>query len=302
MTDKGIVIRGHGKIYIVRTQDREIPCKIRGKLKFQSETVPAVAVGDDVVISLNRDGSGVIEEVEERRSMFFRPAKTSDDVKQVIAANIDQLGIISSVKKPKLKPGLIDRFIITARIGGLEPIIIVNKIDLGWPDIIDELREGYGEIGIPFLTVSAETGDGFEGLENILADKKTILAGHSGVGKSSILNRLIPGLDLRVGEISRYSQKGVHTTSWVELIELPGGGYVIDSPGLKILKLWMIEKGELERYYPEMDAFRDQCRFSACSHTHEPDCAVKAAVEEGKLPEFRYKNYVSLYESLDSEE
>jgi ribosome biogenesis GTPase len=298
MTDKGIVIRGHGKLFIVRCKGQEIPCELRGKLKFKTEGQTLVAVGDDVTISVNDDGTGMIEDVAERRSMFFRPDKTGDQKRQVIASNIDQLASISSVKNPDLKIGLIDRFLIAAELGGLIPIVIINKIDLGWTEVLDEIKAGYSSINVPIYFTSAETGEGLDELTESLVDHRTIFAGHSGVGKSSLMNKLIPDLDLKVSEVSAATSKGVHTTSWVEMFELPRGGYLVDSPGLKILKLWEVEKDVLPAYYPEFDDFRDDCKYLPCSHTHEPDCAVKEAASKGIIPRFRYNNYVSIYNSL----
>lgn len=298
MTDKGIVIRGHGKSFIVRFQGRDIPCEIRGRLKYGTAQITPVAVGDDVEISLGDDGTGMIEKVARRRSMFFRPAKTSDTKRQVIAANISQLGIIVSSKNPPLKPGLIDRFIIAADMGDLKPIIIVNKIDLGRPGIADELENGYTNIGVPILFISAETGKGFTKLTELVKDQRTIFAGHSGVGKSTILNRLVPGLNIKVGKVSKYSDKGIHTTSKVEMYEIPDGGFIVDSPGLKILKLWELKQEDLPYYYKEMEKYLNSCRFTGCSHIHEPDCAVKDALDKGLIPKFRYENYVTIYKSL----
>ncbi len=300
MAVKGIVIRGHGKSFIVKCGGEEIPCEIRGKVKFLTRSATPVAVGDDVLISRLDDGSGAIEEVLERKSMFFRPSKESDDKKQVIAANIDQLAAVVSVAQPILKPGLIDRFIIAAELGGLIPLIIINKIDLGQIPLLDEINSAYKAINIPIVHTSAESGEGMDNLINHLKDHRTIFAGHSGVGKSSLLNRLMPNADLPVGEISEYSAKGRHTTSWVEMFEIPGSGFVIDSPGLKILKLWEVEREQLEAYYPEMAPFLEHCKFHPCSHTHEPGCAVKRAVDKGEMSRLRYDNYVAIYESIDT--
>lgn len=299
MTDKGIVIRGHGKSFIVRCGGKDIPCEIRGRLKYGTANITPVAVGDDVEILLIADGAGIIEKVAERRSMFFRPAKLSDTKRQVIAANVSQLGIIVSSKNPTLKTGLIDRFLIAAEMGDLKPIIIVNKIDLGRPEIADEIEKGYTDIKVPILFVSAETGESFTELNKILKNERTIFAGHSGVGKSTILNRLVPGLNIKVAEVSKYSDKGIHTTSSVEMYELPGGGFVVDSPGLKILRLWELKKVDLPYYYKEMEEFLNVCRYTGCSHIHEPDCAVKEALDKGQIPKFRYENYVTIYNSLD---
>lgn len=240
----------------------------------------------------------MIEKVEKRHSMFFRPAKGSDSKRQVLAANIDQLAVVASVQRPKLKPALIDRFLISAEIGSLEPIVIINKIDLGKLPLLGELERGYSRIGIPIFFISAKTGEGISKLESSLADHKTIFVGHSGVGKSTIVNRLIPGLNLKVREISDYSNKGVHTTALVELFELPRGGYVVDSPGLKVLGLWEVKNDQLDRYFPEMEKLSANCRFTGCSHIHEPDCAVKEAVQKGEISKFRYESYTAIYNSL----
>ncbi len=240
----------------------------------------------------------MIEEVAERRTMFFRPSKLSESKKQVIASNIDQLAAVGSVKSPELKPGLIERFLIAAEIGRLKPIVIINKIDLGRISGLKDIEKGYADLDIPLFVTSALTGEGLGPLKKELVDHRTIFAGHSGVGKSSIINKLIPGLDLKVAEISDYSDRGVHATTTVELIELPDGGYVVDSPGLKVLGLWEVTREELPWYYPEMQKYIDNCRFTGCSHTHEPDCAVKDAVEKGEFHSFRYKSYVAIYNSL----
>jgi len=299
MINKGIVVRAYGKSFIIYCQGELISCEIRGKVKRAAKSTTPIAVGDNVVISRNQDGSGIIEKVEKRRSMFFRPAKGSESKRQVLAANIDQLAAVVSVKEPTLKPGLIDRFLIAAEIGRLKPIVIINKIDLGRRPLIDDIEAGYTQINIPVYIISALTGEGCDRLEEALADNKTIFAGHSGVGKTTILNRLIPGLNMKIGEISDYSKKGVHTTSLVELFKLPHGGFVVDSPGLKVLGLWEVEKKHLADYFPEMNNYFEQCRFTGCSHTHEPDCAVKEAVKNGKIPQFRYNSYIAIRESLE---
>ena len=298
MTDEGIVIRGHGKSFIVKCQGKKIPCEIRGKIKYQTDSVTPVAVGDDVSISVNPDGTGMIETVHKRRTMFLRPLKGSDSKKQVIAANIDQMAIIASVKSPPLKTGLIDRFLISARIGSLRPLVIINKIDLGKPPILDEIEKGYTGINIPAFQISAVNGEGIENLKERLREHRTIFVGHSGVGKTTILNNIIPGLDQKVKEISKYSDRGTHATTLVQLFELPTGGFVVDSPGLKVLGLWEVKKEQLDQYFPEMIPLIDNCRFHGCSHTHEPDCAVKEAVENKIIPEFRYKSYKTIYKSL----
>ncbi len=297
---EGIVICGHGKSFIVRCHNNNISCEIRGKLKHKTHSTTPVAVGDDVIISFNADGTGMIEDIKERHSMFFRAAKGMVAKRQIIAANLDQLAIISSAKSPPLKTGLIDRFLISARAGNLQPLIVINKIDLGKTDFLSTVEKGYRSLGVPVCLVSAQTGEGCDELQELLKDHKSIFAGHSGVGKSALLNRLIPGLDQKTGEVSLYSNRGIHTTSLVELFVLAHGGYAIDSPGLKVLGLWKVERNEVAEHYPEFEKYLSQCRFSGCSHISEPDCAVKQAVTKGEIPLFRYENYVLIYNSISS--
>jgi len=263
-----------------------------------SDAVAAVAVGDDVEFSFDRDGSGVIENIKPRRTMFFRPAKGSPSKKQIIASNIDQLAAVVSVKNPPLKPGLIDRFLISADIGNLKPLVVINKTDLDKPEILQDLRKGYDAIGIPLYFVSTKNGEGMELLTEALKDHRTIFAGHSGVGKTALINYLIPGLNMKVGEVSEHTDRGIHTTTVVELFALPFGGFVVDSPGLKVLGIWDLEKEDVVNHYPEFFEYASHCRFPGCAHGPEPDCAVKAAVESGKIPEYRYRSYLAIRESV----
>jgi ribosome biogenesis GTPase len=298
MAVDGIVIRGHGKSYIVRSQGKDISCSIRGRLKFGKKTVTPVAVGDDVSIDISPDGSGVIGSVVERRTMFFRPAKGINARRQIIAANLDQLAAVASIKNPTLKTGLIDRFLISAEIGGLKPLIIINKIDLDKSSLSREIERAYTAIDIPIFFVSALTGEGCADLVKHLTNHRTILAGHSGVGKTALINQLIPGLNLREGGVSIHTNRGIHTTTMIELFELPQGGYICDSPGLKVLGLSEINKGDLIAYFPEMHNYMNDCRFAGCSHTCEPGCAVIAAVDKGEIARFRYQGYLSIRNSL----
>jgi len=174
----------------------------------------------------------------------------------------------------------------------------MNKIDLEKSEFLSLVKKGYQALGVPVCLVSALTGEGCDKLEELLKDHKTIFSGHSGVGKSALLNRLIPGLGLKTGEVSSYSNRGVHTTSLVELFVLPHGGYAIDSPGLKVLGTWKMERNELADHYPEFEKYLADCRFTGCSHISEPDCAVKEAVAKGEIPGFRYENYVAIYNSI----
>jgi len=294
----GIVTRGHGNRFVVYSDGRHYDCQLRKKVKFRTEETTPVAVGDEVSLTIFEDGTGVIEEVRERKSVLSRPAVGRETREHVLAANIDALIIVVSVVSPPLKPGLIDRFLIAASIGRLHPVIVVNKIDLGFEKGDEEAIGIYGDLEYETILTSAVDGRGLDRLRRSLSRHRGIMAGHSGVGKSTLLNKLLPDIDLPTREISSATGRGRHTTSHMELFHLPDGGFVIDSPGIKALGLWQFEKKDLVAFYPEMRPFADNCRFTNCSHIHEPDCAVQTAVERGDISKLRYHNYKQIYDSL----
>ncbi|MBN4072391.1 ribosome small subunit-dependent GTPase A, partial [bacterium AH-315-F03] len=271
----------YGKNFTIRIDGTDIDCGVRLNVKRAAGQVTPVTVGDDVEITLLGDNRGIIEKVFKRRTSFFRPSKGRTSHKQAIAANIDQLAIVVSVAEPPLKPRLIDRFTVVAELGGLTPLVVINKTDLGRPPLVDALLAGYRKIGIPALAVSASIEEGLEEIRELLDNKRTLFVGHSGVGKSTLLNALLPGTNIKTAEISERNQKGRHTTTRVELHEMPTGGFLVDSPGLKILSLWEVTERNLAGHFREFAEFTPDCKFNDCRHLHEPNCAVKAAFAEG---------------------
>ncbi len=294
----GIVVASSGRLFRVQSDDGRVwRCEMRKRIKDEAESETPVAVGDDVALTVTHDDFAVIESVAPRRSAFFRPTVGREDIKQVIAANLDRLAIVASVVSPPLKTGLIDRFLVAADLGALDPVIIINKVDLATTEPLHSILDTYESLGFSTVATSIISGSGLDELRQELAGHRTLFVGHSGVGKSSLLNRLL-GLTIKTREVSDWSNRGKHTTTTIEMYAIPSGGHLVDSPGLKVLGLWDLEAADLEFHYPEFTDPRSQCRFQPCSHIHEPKCGVKAAVADGKIADWRYDGYVQIYRSL----
>ncbi|MGD2174692.1 MAG: ribosome small subunit-dependent GTPase A [Candidatus Brocadiaceae bacterium] len=295
----GTVTRIRSVLCEVDAGGKTYECKARGRL-VESDTGQSkpVVVGDRVVIRPIEQNEGIIEEVLPRQTKLSRRLPNDPRVEHVIAANVEQLLIVASVRQPPLTLGIIDRYIIAGEAEGLECIICINKTDLaGDSEEHLEAARMYREMDYSVLLTSATTGEGIPRLREVLRDSSTVLAGHSGVGKSALINAVEPGLELRTAPVTT---KGRHTTSSVSLLKLDIGGYVVDTPGIREFTLWEIEKGEVQQFFPRIWELSADCQLPDCLHTHEPDCAVKAALERGELPEARYDSYARIVETVET--
>lgn len=289
----GRVLRVQGLVSIVRDDAGAMyQCATRRLLKtLATDQRHIVAAGDIVWFRPAGDSEGIIERVEPRRGIVSR---TSRGRQHVLVANIDQLVIVTSAAEPRLKPNLIDRLLVTAEKGVIRPLLCINKIDLIEPADLMPLVGVYAQLGYDVLPVSATTSFGVERLRVRLAGRQSVVTGQSGVGKSSLLNAVEPGLDLRVQSVSGDTQKGRHTTTTAELIPLSFGGYVVDTPGIRQFQLWDVIPEEVAGFFRDLRPYVSRCRFPDCSHTHEEHCAVKDAVADGWIDTRRYESYVQI--------
>lgn len=303
---QGLVVKSQSGFFTVETEQGQYVCQIRGRLKQGPKETDLVAIGDRVAISVNPDGSGLIEEVAERERVLSRarPAASArqmlSDQEQVLVANPDQVVFVFSIRQPRPSLRKLDRFLVVAEMNELPAIICVNKVDLAKEGEARETFGLYEAIGYAVIYTSAATGEGLPQLREALKDKISVLAGSSGVGKSSLLNAMQPGLGLRVHDVSEATEKGMHTTRHAELFELEQGGYVADTPGIRSLALFDVEPQELDGYFREIAPLVADCQFSDCTHRHEPKCAVRKAVEEGRVAKQRYESYLRLRDEHDA--
>ena len=287
----GLIIKAQSGIFDVDVGDAVISAKLRGRLMQAPMETDVAALGDRVRVSLLEDGTGAIEEIEERTRVLSRPTSGRPDIEQVLVANPDQAVFVFSCAEPDPNFRMLDRFLVVTEREGIPAIICANKIDLVLPRSAKAEFGLYPKLGYPVIYTSAVSGKGIRKLEKVLKGKISVMAGPSGVGKSSVLNVIQPDLGLRTKEVSDWSGKGVHTTVVPELIPLEMGGYVADTPGVKAFGIWDIEADELDAYFPEMRDLVADCAFSDCTHLHEPDCAIIAAVEAGEIAPERYDSY-----------
>ncbi len=292
-TIQGLIIKAQSGFFTVETSQGFVVCQLRGKLKRGRAMGDIAALGDKVQVTVGADGSGAIEEVEERKQAIVRlDPRPQGQYQQVLLANADQAVFVFACAHPDPKLRMLDRFLVIAEKQRVPAVIVANKIDLS--ENAREIFRMYEPLGYRVIYTSTKTGAGVDELHNTLKNKISALAGPSGVGKSSLLNEIQPGLGLAVNEISKVMDKGRHTTVTRQMFPLVDGGYVADTPGWKSLALWDTEPEEMEEYFPELRELVQHCQFSDCTHTHEPNCAVLTAVKEGRVHPERFDSFLRL--------
>lgn len=302
----GIVIKNTGSWYVVRTDDgRLFSCKVKGNFRLRGiRSTNPVAVGDIVQFVDNGDGTGLIAEVCNRRNYIIRKASNLSKQSHILAANVDQVLLLVTIAHPETSTTFVDRFLATAEAYRVPVVLVFNKTDLydaTESHRMEQLIGLYQSLDYPCIACSALRGEGIEVLRDLLKDKTTLLSGNSGVGKSTLLNALIPGLEARTEEISLSHDTGQHTTTYSELFDLPTGGSLIDTPGIKGFGTFDIERTELGHYFREIFQIGQGCRFQDCTHTHEPGCAVLQALEDGRIAQSRYSSYLGMLDDKDED-
>ncbi|PSL49648.1 ribosome biogenesis GTPase [Chitinophaga niastensis] len=306
------VYKSTGSWYVVKTYTGEIfQARMKGIFKRDGDITSTnpIAVGD--VVEIEPDDSdanaknAMITEIGPRKNYIVRSSPHGKNKKHIVAANMDQAVLVCTVKEPRTSQGFIDRFLVTAAAYHIPVILVFNKKDLHKEKEVekfDAMEELYTAIGYQVMLISATTGDGVDDVKALLKDKTTLMAGHSGVGKSSLINVLMPGLDLRTKAVSGWSGKGLHTTTSAEMYDLPFGGCLIDTPGVREFGIVDIPKTELSHYFLDMQPYISKCQFNNCLHINEPGCAVKVAVEEGEIDVDRYVSYATILETIEAEQ
>jgi ribosome biogenesis GTPase len=306
---QGTVYRSTGSWYQVKTVNGGFyQARMKGIFKMDEDITSTnpIAVGDivEVVEEEKEAANAMITEIAPRRNYIVRSSPHKRSHKHIVAANLDQAVLVCTIKEPRTSRGFIDRFLVTAAAYHIPAILVFNKKDLLKEKDREkflEMADVYTDIGYPVLLISAAKDEGITEVQEVLKDKVTLMSGHSGVGKSSLINKLLPGMQLRTKEVSGWSGKGLHTTTYAEMFDLPGGGQIIDTPGLREFGIIDIPKTELSHYFLEMQPYITQCQFNNCLHINEPGCAVKNAVEEGEIDTDRYISYATILETIEAE-
>lgn len=297
---RGLVLRSTGSWYMVRADDGSVfECRLRGQYRIRGiRTTNPVAVGDHVTFEPETDGNkGVIVDIHDRLNFIIRKSTNLSKASHIIAANLDLAILVATIDQPRTSTGFIDRFLVTAEAYHIAAVVVFNKIDL-YNDLqtkmLDNLTKVYSAIGYPCLQLSAKTGLNIDHFKTFLQGKTVLISGHSGVGKSALINAINPGFIIKTGEISSVHNKGKHTTTFAEMHATDMGGWIVDTPGIKEFGLYEFEQETLSQRFPEMRERMNNCRFANCTHLHEPDCAIKVAVENEEIAAFRYKNYMNM--------
>ncbi len=294
----GLVVKNTGSWYLVQTDAGIVESKVKGNFRLKGiRSTNPVSVGDRVKILVNSEGTAFITEIEDRKNYIIRRSSNLSKQSHIIAANLDKVLLIATVQYPETSTTFIDRFLATAEAYRVPATLVINKIDAYNDETLayaNDLVTLYEHIGYPCLLVSALENRGIEELKQLLSGNITLLSGHSGVGKSTLINKILPDAKLRTGDISASHHKGMHTTTFSEMLELPSGGYIIDTPGIKGFGTVDMEKAELSHYFVDIFQFSKECRFNNCQHLQEPGCAVRQAVEEHYISESRYASYLSM--------
>jgi ribosome biogenesis GTPase len=300
----GTVLRTTGSWYdVLRDGGEVMSCRPAGRLRLEGfRSTNPVAVGDRVVWEEVEDGTGVITQIHERKNCIIRKSVNLSHESHVVAANLDRAFLVVTLAAPRTSTGFMDRFLVTAEAYGIPTTVVLNKIDalsVEERESACTLAEVYRDAGYGWLEVSAHTGEGMDALRADLAKGIHVLSGHSGVGKSTLINRLIPGLQIKTAEVSESHNKGRHTTTFAEMHALPNGGFLVDTPGIKGFGLVTLERDSLNHHFPEFFRRLSNCKFHNCVHHKEPGCAVREAVEDGEVAESRYRNYLEMLAEFD---